>query len=454
MYRISVPTEKDRYDLAELAKMFMPDSEFSISVREGEAESGSQDGCDVSIPSEGSKDDHKRQLYAFLSERTGKSLDWGTLTGVRPEKLYRRSAERLGEEGADDLFREQYYVSDEKIRLLKEIYRVQKSVALDPDENACGLYAGIPFCPTRCLYCSFTSNVITKPAASAYVAALQQEAEAVGAIFKRKGLHAESLYIGGGTPTALDEEDLRAVLSKVAGLFASERLSEFTVEAGRPETITREKLGLIRRYGAERISINPQSMKQETLDAIGRLHTPEDIEKAFALAKAEGVGEINADLITGLPGEEAKDFAESLRRVIELGPSNITVHTLAVKRGSRLIEQDAYYSYQRGEVVREMLACARELLSKAGYRPYYLYRQKHMAGNFENVGWALPGHESVYNIRIMEDNQSIIALGAGGISKLYDPKTDRLERIANVSNYHSYIERVDEMIRRPENGIA
>ncbi len=434
--------------------MFLRDTEFELPAREESCDSEKTDAdCDLFIPAEGDKNEHKRLLYGFLSDVTGKTLDWGILTGVRPEKLYRETAEKLGEERADRTLHEDYFVSDAKLGLLKDIYAVQKKVFQDSSPEACGLYAGIPFCPTRCLYCSFTSNVITKPAATAYVRALLKEAEATEAIMRERGLYPESLYIGGGTPTALDGEDFETVLEAVSRLFGSNRLREFTVEAGRPETITPEKLGLIRRFGAGRISINPQSMKQRTLDLIGRLHTPEDIMEAFRLAKEAGIPDINADLITGLPEETAADFEDSLRRVIGLAPTDITVHTLAVKRGSRLIEQDEYYSYRRAETVRTMLEIAGRLLPEAGYRPYYMYRQKHMAGNFENVGWALPGHESVYNIRIMEENQSIIALGAGGISKMYYPSENRLERIPNVSNYQIYIDRIDEMIQRKKEGI-
>ena len=434
--------------------MFMADTSFSFFCRDGGGPvPDNRDVPDLLIPDEGSKNDHKRQLYSFLSDETGKTLDWGILTGVRPEKLYRETAEKQGEAEADRVLRYDYFVSDSKLALLKDIYAVQRKVFQDSSPAACGLYAGIPFCPTRCLYCSFTSNVITKPAATAYVQALLKETEATAAIMARRGLFAERIYIGGGTPTALDEEDFGTVLSAVSRHFDGGKLREFTVEAGRPETITREKLRLILLHGAGRISINPQSMKQRTLELIGRLHSPQDIVDAFRLAKEAGVPDINADLITGLPEETAADFTDSLRQVIDLAPTDITVHTLAVKRGSRLIEQDEYYSYKRAETVREMLEAAEKLLIEAGYRPYYMYRQKHMAGNFENVGWALPGHESLYNIRIMEENQSIIALGAGGISKMYYPAENRLERIANVSNYQIYIERIDEMIKRKEEGI-
>ena len=228
---------------------------------------------------------------------------------------------------------------------------------------------------------------------------------------------------------------------------------EFTVEAGRPDTITESKLTVLKENGVDRISINPQSMKQETLDRIGRCHRPEDVIAAFHMAQNVGFKVINADLIAGLPGEEPEDFLYSLKSVMNLEPENITVHTLAVKRASKLKEMDEDYSYRQGEKVRKMLDRGQQLLNSAGYMPYYLYRQKQMAGNFENVGYSFPGKESLYNIRIMEENQTILALGAGGISKAWYPDQNRLERIPNVSNYEIYIERIEEMIQRKKDGI-
>lgn len=446
MFRISCPDEKTKYDLSELARMFLPSEKYEISVQ----------GCesDLEIPELPDKNAAKRMLYDFFSARLGKSLEWGILTGVRPEKLFRESAARLGSaEASERLLKDEYYVSDEKLRLLRGIYEVQRGITQSSDPDAIGVYVGIPFCPSRCLYCSFTSNVYKKDAADRYLEALFKEIDAVRSIMNEKGMKAESIYIGGGTPTSLDEEQFERLLAKVSSAFAGSALREFTVEGGRPETITTGKLQAMKRYGPGRMSINPQTMKQATLDLIGRSHTVEQIEEAFKLAQEAGIPDINADLITGLPEESPEDFRQSLERVIALKPTDITVHTLAVKRASRLKELDSGYSYKSADAASKMLQISRERLTEAGYEPYYMYRQKQMAGNFENVGWCRPGHASLYNIRIMEEDQTILALGAGGISKQYFPAENRLERVANVSNYEIYIERIDEMIKRKEEGI-
>jgi oxygen-independent coproporphyrinogen-3 oxidase len=283
--------------------------------------------------------------------------------------------------------------------------------------------------------------------------ALCREIDAASALIKGKGWYPESIYIGGGTPTSLDAPQFEELLSLVSRRFKTGQTREFTVECGRPDTIDRDKLNSIIRWGAERISINPQTMMDSTLERIGRSHTAAQIEEAFTLARDCGIPLINADLIAGLPGEEPADFKYSLERVLQLKPANITVHTLAVKKASRLIEEDQDYAFRRGAATAEMLRTARSSLNREGYRPYYLYRQKHMAGNLENVGYALPGTESLYNIRIMAEDQSIIALGAGGISKIFYPEENRLERIPNVSNYEIYIDRIEEMIQRKEKGI-
>ena len=399
------------------------------------------------------KNEQKRRLYNELSSLTGKKLDWGILIGVRPLKLYRELTEKNGREKAEELLKSTYLISDEKLDLLHRTYDVQMDAKYDQNPKSVSLYLGIPFCPTRCLYCSFTSNKFNKEASQAYVAALLKEIDAVKNIFDNKGMYAESIYIGGGTPTSLDDEELELLLSSVRNAFKGPKTREWTVEAGRPDTITVNKLRLIHKYGADRISINPQTMKQKTLDLIGRSHSPEQIANAFNIAKSEGIENINADLITGLPEETPEDFENSLKQIIDLGPSNITVHTLAVKRASRLIEEDPEIAFRQAETVRKMLEISQNMLKNANFEPYYLYRQKHMTGNFENVGYCTKGHQNVYNIRIMDENQSNIALGAGGISKVYFPEENRLERIPNVSNYEIYIERIDEMINRKEKGI-
>ena len=449
MYKICAPTEKSKYDLGELAKEFLTQDQFYIST--AEEDPGAE--YDLVIPNDDSKFVRGRVLYDFLSEMTGKTQDWGILVGVRPKKLYSELVSKYGIGKAEEIMSSEYCLSEQKIELLRNTYFTQKEALANEDRSAVGIYIGIPFCPTRCLYCSFTSNKITDEGVKAYLEALHKEIHAVSDILTKRGLFAESIYIGGGTPTSLNDEDFDQILAWTEEAFVCDKTTEFTVECGRPDTINESKLKSILSYGGNRISINPQTMKAHTLELIGRQHSPEEIIESYKLARSVGDFIINMDLISGLPEEDADDFKRTLDCIIDLDPENITVHTLAVKKASRLIEQDKEYNYRQGEIVRAQLDYGSEALKKAGYRPYYLYRQKHMAGNFENVGYCKQGTASLYNIRIMEENQSIIALGAGGISKMYYPEENRLERIPNVSNYQVYIERIYEMIQRKEKGI-
>ena len=432
----TVSSEKNVYELAELSRMFGEAPEFC--VRE-------ESGKDRNL--------EKRELYALLSEATGIKLDWGILVGVRPGKLYGELTRKHGQAEAERILRDDYLVSDAKIELLRSCHETQMSLDYDRDPAAISLYVGIPFCPSRCLYCSFTSNKFNKDASLRYMDALEKEIKALRSIMDQKGMYAESIYIGGGTPTSLDDPEFERLLRLVRDNYKIQKTREWTVEAGRPDTITESKLALIKAYGADRISINPQSMKQRTLDLIGRSHSPEEIVSAFEKAHRAGIGIINADLIAGLPEESPEDFKASLSKMIELGANNITVHTLAVKKASRLIEEDPGLGRRQAETVRKMLDIASGMLKSAGFSPYYLYRQKNQAGNFENVGYCTKGLASVYNIRIMDENQSNLAVGAGAISKVYYPEENRLERVANVSNYEIYIERIDEMIERKLKGI-
>lgn len=469
MYNIYLHDDKNKYELNELIKMFLKPSEFIVRTMGAETEAAenetetiensasvSEMECDTFyMPDEiTEKNEAKRFLYDWLKERTGRKPEWGTLTGVRPGKLamsYLRSGS--GYDGLSRILKETYYVSDEKIDLLLALCKNQEASIPPVPPRSAGVYIGIPFCPTRCLYCSFTSNQASGNKIAEYLQALHREIAYTGDLLARRGITAESFYIGGGTPTTLTAGQMSELLSCVNRSFDMSGVREFTVEAGRPDTITEEKLEAILSGGAGRISINPQTMKAATLERIGRSHTPEQIVEAFHMAKKAGVPVINADLIAGLPGEEPEDFRASLESIMQLEPENITVHTMAVKKASRMIELDAGYHYRMGGIVSEMLEISRSMLAAGGYLPYYMYRQKHMAGNLENVGYALPGTENLYNARIMEENQTIAALGAGGISKVYFPAEDRLERVPNVSNYEIYIERIEEMLARKEKGI-
>ena len=400
---------------------------------------------------QGDRDEVKRQIYRDLSELTGKSPKWGILTGIRPVKL----AGEIADKGEDPkkVLMEQYLVHESKADLVCDILDYQLEKAGRPAPKSLSVYIGIPFCPTRCLYCSFTSNQVDQAAMEPYLEALGKEIDYAGGAAKAAGYSVESLYFGGGTPTSLNEEQLDRLLTRVSDAFALGGVREYTVEAGRPDTITDEKLRVLQDHGVDRISINPQSMKQKTLDLIGRRHTVEDVYDAFTMANKAGMEVINADLIAGLPEETEEDFARSLDEIIRLGAGNITLHTLAVKRASRLKEMDENFNYKDEERRERMLTAAHETLRSRGYQPYYLYRQKHTSGNTENTGFCNDGRPGLYNIRIMEEAQSNLALGAGGISKIYFPEENRLERVANVSNYEIYIDRIDEMIERKNKGF-
>ncbi len=443
MYEVKIPKSL-RNNVEELVRVFLPSGEYSVIVTD-----------DIDID----KETLKRKIFDELSPITGIRPAWGIQTGVKPVKMIRelfKELEAQGFEGKDkvneakEILKNKYYISDEKANLIIEIAKYQEDILGKANNRTVGLYIGIPFCPTRCLYCSFTSNQKPESEIIKYLQALYKEIAYVGKRLKETNLTVESIYIGGGTPTTLNAKLLDELITTVENNIDLSYLREFTVEAGRPDTITLDKIKVIKNHGIERISINPQSMKERTLELIGRSHKPSDILNAFEIANDVGIQTINCDLIAGLPEENCEDFDNTLNQVLALKPKNITVHTLAVKRASRLIEEDSDLNIKQAENVKKMLQNADFKLRKEGYRPYYLYRLKNMAGNFENVGWSKDDTPCIYNIRIMDERQSILALGAGGISKIYFDKENRLERVANVSNYEVYIDRIDEMINRKE----
>lgn len=464
MYRIFLNNDTNKHELEELVKIFLKPSEFALyGPEDHETSSSFREDLIIEVPDffdipnggkakeNSKKNQMKRFLYNELHKYTGLSPDWGIITGIRPGKMTGEIIAREGSiEKTREILRSGYYVSTEKAEMLLKLCEDQLQIVGKSPPHAVGLYVGIPFCPTRCLYCSFTSNQVGEEKIEEYLEALHTEITFVSEQMRQKNWYPETIYIGGGTPTTLNQEQLYRLLSHIRSSFDLRHLKEFTLEAGRPDTISVSKLNTIKENGIHRISINPQSMKPETLQLIGRSHTSEDIKMAFQLAKKAGIPIVNADVIAGLPEEDEKDFTNTLVEVIKLQPENITVHTLALKRASRLKEMDSDYHYKQGVKVKEMLEISRKLLAEAGYQPYYLYRQKQMMGNFENVGYAKPGTEGVYNIRIMEEKQTIIALGAGGITKVYYPLEDRLERVPNVSNYEHYIQRIQEMLKRKE----
>ena len=400
----------------------------------------------------------KLALYTLLKKRTGMRPPWGSLTGIRPTRLLYEAMEAgMGLEDAVKHVETAYDVSPDKARLLGDIAAMQAGLReARPDQF--DLYIGIPFCRTRCSYCSFSAGELGDGRLVApYVAALLHEIELCRALMQEKGMTLRAGYIGGGTPTAIPCGDLERILSSAQAAFPT--AVEWTVEAGRPDTIDAEKLQMLRDHGVGRISVNPQTFSDDTLRRVGRAHTGADTIAAYELARRMGFDDINMDVIAALPGETVQDFAHTLDVIEGLAPDSVTVHSLAIKRSSKLHEQltvSGGHTQIGAEGAAEMISMARSRLTAEGYRPYYLYRQKYMAGNLENVGYAKPGKACLYNIGNMEETVSVLALGAGAITKwLFDPKDRdlRIERAPNVRNIEAYIERTEEMVRRKRDVI-
>ena len=391
----------------------------------------------------------KQHIYMMLSAYTGKTLPWGTLTGIRPTKIAMTMLEggRSPAEVADYMAKT-YLTSQQKIALGLEIAQRERELLqrLDVKEGY-SLYIGIPFCPSTCLYCSFPSFALSKwtKRVDEYLDALEQEiAFTVGQF---AGRSPDCIYIGGGTPTTLSPRQLDRLLSVLERSFDLSRLLEFTVEAGRPDSINREKLQVLRVHGISRISVNPQTMKQETLDLIGRQHTVRQTVDSFYLAREMGFSNINMDLIMGLPQETIADVRQTLEELQKLAPDSITVHSLAVKRAARLQMFKEDYAGFKMINTQEHLDAAADACARMGMVPYYMYRQKNMAGNFENVGYAKEDKAGIYNVLMMEEKQTIVACGAGSISKRVYPD-GRIKRCENVKDVSQYIERIGEMIER------
>lgn len=392
----------------------------------------------------------KRKLYDILHNYSGKELLWGTLSGIRPTKITSELLENgMSDEEAVHFMKENYYLSDIKAKESVKISRNELNILDEIDyKNGYSLYVGIPFCPSTCLYCSFTSNPLSRfrNKIDSYLDAVCKEIEFCKNAFAHKKI--STIYVGGGTPTTLEPYQLEKLLGKIEECFDVRKLYEFTVEAGRPDSITREKLAVIKKHGVTRISINPQTMKDETLKIIGRHHTVEQFINAYKMAREEGFDNINMDFILGLPDENADDIRYNMKMVEELKPDSLTIHSLALKRAARLnIFKDKYkdYAFENSEEIMEI---TKETAKRLDLEPYYLYRQKNMTGNLENVGYARKSREGIYNILIMEEKQTILAVGAGASTKMVFPDGKRIERIENVKDVDLYIEKIDEMIER------
>ena len=472
MQIVLIKEDKYLYDIHSLYKAFYPEQDVKVLLTSDtekckEVMDANPDAeiseVDVSV----SKNQLKKDTYLKLSEKTGKKLPWGNLTGIRPTRIIMN----LIEEGKSDKeiidhMRNQYCVSDEKIDLSLKIAHREKDILKDIDyKNGYRLYIGIPFCPTTCLYCSFTSYPIGafSGIVDDYISCLEKEIDYVAEEFKGKTL--DTVYIGGGTPTTLEPNQLERLIGYLKDKLDFSKVKEFTVESGRPDSITRDKLKVMKKMGVTRISVNHQTMRDETLKLIGRRHTVDQLVSSFNMAREEGFDNINMDIILGLPGEGASDVAYTMSKIAELAPDDLTVHSLAIKRGSKLAEimdqtrqrtknnlsdsnnSETGYLDEINNTV-EMMEIASKGARDMGLEPYYLYRQKNISGNFENTGFARKGKAGIYNILINEEVQSIVALGAGTVTKRVYGFDGRIERCDNVKDVKLYMEQVDEMIKR------
>lgn len=460
---VQINNEKLRYDAYQIIKIFHPydevvfiseNAKYIINISEKEINIGC-DGQDKTYVMQGEKsvkEQLKTAVYVYFSEKLGVSHPWGTLVGIRPTKI----AASLMEQGwqTDNIvhyYKEHYSASPQKAKLCIEVAE-NETEYLKADKKKVSIYIGMPFCPTRCAYCSFTSNSIVGNGklVQPYLEALKYEIESLASYIREGDIIVESVYFGGGTPTSVNSSEFEFIMSSIYGCFVKDYpLKEFTVEAGRPDSISEEKLKIMKDFEVTRISINPQSMNDSTLKSIGRFHTVEDVRNKYHMARKMGFNNINMDIIVGLPGEGIKEIENSCFELLKLEPDSITVHGMSIKRGSKLHEQLLNNKYSSGlgiEELKQMFDMTRVTAERLNMIPYYLYRQKNMIGNMENIGYARKGMECIYNIKIMEENQTIIALGADAVTKVVFSDENRIERYANLKEVSEYVKRVNEMI--------
>ncbi|MEG1595646.1 MAG: coproporphyrinogen dehydrogenase HemZ [Lachnospiraceae bacterium] len=474
MITVSMNESQFEYDIHSLLREFFPKEEVKFCV-EKEREEGTvlhlnveyeEDKITIAVLSEEEtwqqevkidqcerkevKNRLKRLLYQMMKEKTAHTLPWGTLSGIRPTKIVLNELlQGASEEETAQMMRECYYASEDKIKLSMEIAKREKQLLEQTDyEDGYSIYIGIPFCPSTCLYCSFPSNPLGRweKRMGEYLTALEKEID----FFKEKMSHKRlnTIYIGGGTPTTLSPEQLQRLIYKLKTSFDLTNLKEFTIEAGRPDSITREKLRVLKQEEIGRISINPQTMKQKTLDIIGRWHTIEQTEEAFYLARELGFDTINMDMIVGLPNEDEQDVRDTLEALKRLAPDNLTVHSLAIKRAAKLQMFKEEYVNLKSENSAAIMNMTQDYAQQMGMSPYYLYRQKNMTGNMENVGYATPGKAGLYNVLIMEERQTILAMGAAASTKIVYQSGEVVKRVENVKDVELYLTRIDEMIEK------
>ncbi len=390
-----------------------------------------------------------KMLFTMLQELTGLDVPWGILTGIRPvRKVLPLMEAGMNQEQIYYTLRSQYWISDEKLDLVYQTALVQRPLLLQTPKNSIGLYVSIPFCPTRCSYCSFVSHSVeqAKKLMPEYIRLLCRELEIWGRMVKELGLIVDTVYFGGGTPTSVCAEYLERLMQAIVRNFDLSHLREYCVEAGRPDTITADKLAVLRKYGVDRISINPQTMNDSVLERIGRKHTSAEIVESYRLARSVGFDNINMDLIAGLPGDTPESFRDTLKKVIDLDPDSITVHTLTLKRAANLFAEGAS---QLDNPVREMVRDSVAMLPEKGYLPYYMYRQKNTIDNQENVGYAKTGKESYYNMLIMDETQSIFGAGCAASTKLVEPNS-MITRVCNYKFPYEYIAQFDQLMEKKQ----
>lgn len=465
------------YETEKVIRIFLPFEKISIAHESisGEADAVCEiicDGADIfaraSVNLSGktaceterlSESDGKTQelavarcLYKCLSRITGYKSDWGILTGIRPAKLFSSLSRAGGRQFAYERFKNAYLAQDSKISLCADTAESEERIVSLSKPQSFSLYISVPFCPSRCSYCSFVSHSVenAKGIIPEYLKLLEREIEVTGRIAGELGLRLETVYIGGGTPTAITAEQLKRLLFCVRENFDFSFAREFTVEAGRPDTVDSDKLDAVKSAGVTRISINPQSMNDSVLKSIGRRHTAEQMREAFYLARQSGFTNINTDLIAGLAGDTPESFRNTVNEILMLSPESVTVHALSVKRAANITRRGDLPDLSAGYIAAEMVDYARETLQENGFLPYYMYRQSKTVGNLENVGYAKSGYEGLYNVYIMDETHTVLACGASAVSKLKEPEGNNIERIFNFKYPYEYINRFSEIISRKE----
>lgn len=397
----------------------------------------------------------KRGIFSLLKKELKKEIPWGILTGIRPTKIVHGMLnQKIVDNEIINKLMNEFYIGKDKAKLLLDIAKTEYNILYPMDENKISLYISIPFCPTRCNYCSFPSNPMNKSGhlTGEYVNALCKEIEETANLKKVKNKIIDTVYIGGGTPSSLSHMEIDKILNCIRKSFNLSQIREFTFEAGRPETITLDKLEVLKRSGITRLSINPQTMNDCTLRGINREHTSEEVIEAYRMAKEFGFNNINMDIIIGLPNETINMLKYTMEQIKDINPSSITVHTLSIKKASNLKENNYSNIIDENEIL-DMIDLTMQYAKSMGLQPYYLYRQKYMVGNLENIGYSKPSYEGIYNIQIMEEKQTIIALGAGAVSKIIFNEDNRLERVPNVKNLEHYLNRVEEMVERKRKAL-